>query len=331
MIGSALAGLGVWTLVIGSLAGPAVRSIATIAFAPWCPGIRLGGPRVKEVVHFSLATLGVKLMWILREWSNTLVIGKVTGPVVLGFYSMAEEVALLPGSKISSVVNMVSSPMMAELQANVDAMRAAFYRAVRLTAAIALPTSAGIALVAEEMVAVLLGPKWLPAVPLLRLLCVYAAVRAIDVLLPPVLFARHRERFLVWYCLTLLAVVPFAAVLGGLWNGAAGVIVFSTPVYCAVMAIMAKEALAEMRGSYAVLWFEIWPVLIATLTMAAVVLLVREFPLSGRVGPAWFGLMLLSGIGAIVYGAVLFAVGSPVIGEGAEVASWILRRRRADG
>jgi PST family polysaccharide transporter len=331
MIGSALAGLGVWTLVIGSLTGPAVRSIATIAFAPWCPGIRLGGPRVKEVVRFSLATLGVKLMWILREWSNTLVIGKVTGPVALGFYSMAEELALLPGSKISSVVNMVSSPMMAELQANVDAMRAAFYRAVRLTAAIALPTSAGMALVAEEMVAVLLGPKWLPAVPLLRLLCVYAAVRAIDVLLPPVLFARHREGFLVWYCLALLIVVPFAAVLGGLWSGAAGVIVFSTPVYCAVMAIMAKEALAEMRGSYAELWFEIWPFLFATLTMAAVVLLVREFALLGRAGPAWFGLMLLSGIGAIVYGAVLFAVGSPVIGEGAEVASWILRRRRADG
>ena len=143
MIGCTRGGLGVWTLVIGSLTGPAVRSIFTIAFAPWCPGFRVGGARVKEVIHFSLATLGVKLMWVLREWSNTLVIGKITGSVTLGLFSMAEELALLPGSKVSTVVNMLSSPIMAELQTNVDAMRAVFYRAARLTAAIALPTSTG--------------------------------------------------------------------------------------------------------------------------------------------------------------------------------------------
>jgi PST family polysaccharide transporter len=64
-LGCALAGLGVWTLVIGSLVNPAVRSIATFAFAPWYPGLRIGGARLKEVVHFSLATLGVKMMWAL--------------------------------------------------------------------------------------------------------------------------------------------------------------------------------------------------------------------------------------------------------------------------
>jgi O-antigen/teichoic acid export membrane protein len=331
MLGCAVSGLGVWTLVVGSLVGPAVRSIATIAFAPWCPRLRIGGARVNEVVRFSLATVAVKIMWVLREWSNTLVIGKMTGPVTLGLYSMAEELAFLPGSKISTVVNMLGSPMMAELQTNVEAMRAAFYRTVRLTAAITLPTSAGMALVADEMVAALLGPKWLPAVPLLRLLCLYAAVRAIDVLLPPVLFARHRQKFLFWYCLALLAVIPAAAVLGGLWGGAPGVIVFSTPVYCAVMAFMAKETLAEMKGSFYELWSEIWPILAATAAMAVVVLLLREFALAGRPEPGWVGLILLSISGAVTYGAALFAIGSPVIGEGAEVAGWILRGRSADG
>jgi len=116
----------------------------------------------------------------------------------VGLYSMAEEIALLPGTKITTVVNMLCSPMMAELQTNIESMRAAFYRAVRMTAVIVVPASAGMALVADEMVAVLLGPQWLPAVPVLRLLCLYAGVRAIDVLLPPVLFARRRERFLFW-------------------------------------------------------------------------------------------------------------------------------------
>ncbi len=330
MLGCAFLGLGVWTLVVGSLLAPAARSVATFAFAPWWPGLRIGGERVKEMLRFSLATLGVKIMWALREDSDALVIGKITGQLTLGFYSMAKELALLPGTKISTVVNMLSSPMMAELQTDIDAMRTNFYRAARLTAAIAVPTSAGIALVANEAVAVLLGPKWLPAVPLLRLLCVYAAVRAVDVLLPPVLFARHREGFLFWYCLALLIVTPTAAVIGALWDGALGAVVFLTPAYCVVMAIMAKEALAEIKGSFSQLWSEIWPILAATAAMAAVVLLLREFAFVGRTQTPLIGLLLLSASGATAYLAALLAMGSPVIGEGAEVAGWILRRRSAD-
>ena len=331
-LGCALAGFGVWTLVVGSLVNPAVRSIATFAFAPWWPGLRIGGARVKDVVHFSLATLGVKMMWALREWGNTLVIGKVTGQVdIVGLYSMAEEIALLPASKITTVVNMLSSPVMAELQADIDAMRIAFYRAVRLTAALVLPASAGMALVAEEMVAVLLGPKWLPAVPILRLLCVYAGVRGIDIVLPPVLFARRREKFLFWYCLALLILAPAAGVIGALWNGAQGTVMLATPVYCAVMAIMAREALAEMKANFSELWSALWPIMAATALMALTVLLLREFALAGRSDPPLLRLLFLSAGGAIAYGAALFAIGSPVIGEGAEVLGWILRRRHAEG
>jgi len=334
MLVCAFKGLGIWTLVVGGLLAPAAQSAATIFFAPWCPGIRVGGVRVKEVVQFSLAAVGVRLLWVLRESSNTLVIGKVAGSGTLGLYSMASDLALLPGSKISAVVNMLSSPMMAALQTDIDAMRAAFYRAVRLTAAIAVPTSAGMALVANEGVAVLLGPNWSPLVPLLQLLCIYAAVRAVDVLLPPVLFARRRQNFLFWYCLVLLIVVPAAAVLGGWWDEAdraAGVIIFSTPVYCAVMAIMAKEALTEIKGSFYQLWREIWPILTATAAMAAAVMLMRAFSIPAQTEAPLVGLIVLSASGAATYFIVLWAIGSPVIGEGIEVIGWILRRRSGDG
>jgi O-antigen/teichoic acid export membrane protein len=331
MVACALAGLGVWTLVLGALLAQTVCSAATFALAPWRPGFRLGGKRAREMLHFSFATLGARVLWVLREKADQLIVAKLAGQVVLGFYAIAKDLACLPGNKISTVVNSLASPIMAELQTDVDKMRVAFYRGVRLTAAITLPTSAGMALVANEMVALLLGPKWLPSAPLLRLLCLYAAVRAIDVFLPPVLFARRRERFLFWYFFAQLVVVPAAAVLGALWNGAQGLIVFSTPVYCVVMVIMAKEALAEMGTSVSELWAEIWPILGATGVMTAVVVLVRELALAGRPTPAWVGLVLLSISGAVAYSFVLYAIDRSVIGEGAEVARWILRRGSAGG
>jgi len=330
MLCCALAGLGVWTLVIGSLVGWVVRGAVIFAFAPWLPGLRIGGERAKEVIHFSLTTLGITMLWAIREQSDVAVIGKITGQVTVGLYSMAKDLAMLPTAKISSVVFLLSSPMMAELQTDIAAMRRAFFRAVRLTASIALPASAGMALVADDMVAVLLGPKWLPAVRVLRLLCLYAAVRAVDVLLPPVLFARRRQRFLFWYFLALLLAVPSAAALGARWAGAPGAVMLLTPVYCGLVTIVTKEALAELKGSFSELWFETWPILAATAAMAAFVLLLREITFAGRTEPPLIELILLSVTGAVTYLGALFALGRTVIGEGVEVVSWILRRHHFD-
>jgi O-antigen/teichoic acid export membrane protein len=330
MLGCAISGLGVWTLVVGSLASLVIKDLVTFAFAPWFPGLRIGGERAKEMLHFALTTLGIATMWGLREQADVLVIGKITGQVSVGLYSMAKDLAMLPTSKISSAVNMLSSPMMAELQTNIEAMRGAFYRAARLTSAIALPTSAGLALVADDVVAVLLGPKWLPVVALLRLLCVYSTVRAVEVLLPPVLFARRRQRFLFWWYLALLVVVPAVTALGAEWDGAAGAVGFFTPVYCGLMAILSKEALAELKGSFLELWSKTWPILAATATMAVLILLLREFALAAVPEPPLVELILLSVSGAATYAAVLFIVGRSVIGEGTEVVGWILRRQAAD-
>ena len=170
----------------------------------------------------------------------------------------------------------------------------------------------------------------MPAVPILRLLCFYAGVRGIDVLLPPVLFARRRERFLFWYCLALLILAPTAGVIGALWNGAQGTVMLATPVYCSVMTVMAREALAEMRSELSELWSSLWPIMAATALMAVMVLLLREFALAQRSDPPLVRLLFLSASGAIVYGAALFAIGGPVITEGTEVLGWILRRRNAD-
>ena len=89
-----------WTLVIGYLVSPAVRSAATFALAPWFPGFRIGGERVREVVRFSLATLGIRFMWLLRETANSLVLGKVTGQVaIVGLYTMADEWPICRGRR----------------------------------------------------------------------------------------------------------------------------------------------------------------------------------------------------------------------------------------
>lgn len=247
---------------------------------------------------------------------------------MVGLYSMANDLAHLPTSKISSVMNMLSTPVLAELQSDVDAMRLAFYRALRLTSAVVLPTCAGIALVADEMVAVLLGPKWSAAVPLVRLLSIYTALRAIDVLLPPVLFARRRERFLLWYCLALLVTVPGAAILGALWNGAVGMVAFYGPCYFVIMSFMARRALAELSGTISELFSQIWPILIAVAAMVPTIAIMREFGPLRQNTSEFVQLILLTATGGVAYVVALFAIGRPILKEAAEVVGWIICRQR---
>jgi hypothetical protein len=124
--------------------------------------------------------------------------------------------------------------------------------------------------------------------------------------------------------------MPGAAVLGAVWNGAAGMILFYTPAYCAVMIFMAREALAELKGKFSELWSQTWAIVAATAAMTVVVLILGELAARMQVDSPLARLALLSFAGAVTYGATLFAIGSRVISEGAVVLGWILRPRRAE-
>ena len=103
-----------------------------------------------------------------------------------------------------------------------------------------------------------------------------------------------------------------------------------TPVYCGVIAITAGKALTELEGSFSELWFETWPIVVATAAMTAVVFLFKEFALAGRPETQIVDLVVLSLSGAVTYGVVLFSLGGPVIREGADVVGWIIRGHSAD-
>jgi hypothetical protein len=94
-----------------------------------------------------------------------------------------------------------------------------------------------------------------------------------------------------------------------------------TPVYCGLITIVTKEALAELKGRFSELWFETWPILAATAAMAALVLLLREITFAGQTESPLIELILLSVTGAMTYLSALFGLGRTVIGEGVEVVS----------
>ncbi len=325
-VGLAWAGAGVWALVAGALSLPLVQTVVTFCFAHWRPGLQVTGPRIREILRYSVATLGARVSWAVFQQTDALVLGKVAGEAVLGLYSMAMRLATLPVSKVSVVANQLAMPIMAELQADRDAMRASFLRGLRLVACLTVPLCVGAALVAGDLIPVVLTEKWLPAVPVLQVLCIYALIRSVDALFPPVLFARYRVTYLFWWTVALLLVMPVGFWAGAAWSGALGAALAWVVVYPLAMVPMARQALRELELGWKGMWEQVRAVVDAALLMTVAVVVVY-WTIPGTDSPTRLVRLFVASVaGALVYGFGIFRRGGLVFREMEEVMGWIFRR-----
>jgi lipopolysaccharide exporter len=97
----------------------------------------------------------------------------------LGIYSMAYNISTLPISEVTDVVGKVVFPVYAKIGGDIQRLKSAF---IKSSLAISLSTIAiggVIFLFPNQIISVVLGDKWLSAVPILKVLAVYGVLRAI--------------------------------------------------------------------------------------------------------------------------------------------------------
>lgn len=161
-LGLAVAGAGVWSLVIGGLAGSGMRTGLLVGDTFIRPTFRLGGVRRHAVFGGSIAIS--RLAWQLVNRADVLIAGRYLAPELVGLYSVSLHLATLPMQKIMSIVNQVSLPTIARLQGDPTRLRERLLFALRLLNFVILPLTWGVSAVAPEFIALVLGPKWTAAV-----------------------------------------------------------------------------------------------------------------------------------------------------------------------
>ncbi|MEO1574516.1 MAG: oligosaccharide flippase family protein, partial [Pseudomonadota bacterium] len=156
---------------------------------------KLSGLGLSYLMHpyrpsFSLASLG-KLFsfsrWIFlnnmgivsRMRGPDFIIGKVAGTAGLGIYSVAYEISNLATTELIAPINRALLPGFAKIAADAPRARAAFIKASSVMALFSLPIAVGIAATAPLIGPVVLGEKFLAAVPLIEMLAVAGVVTAI--------------------------------------------------------------------------------------------------------------------------------------------------------
>lgn len=216
-LGLILAGWGVIAIAIGRVVAQSLVLVLQYRAAGVRPRFALDRVMVGPVVRFGLPVAGTTLLSLLVLNIDNVVVVRVAGPVELGFYVLAFNVASWPMSALGQVVRSVSLPAFARSRDVADDGGAV--RAISLAWGFALPAGACLAVLAAPLVVSVYGDRWQPAVPLLVALGIFGALRVLFDVVAAFLLAHGRSALVLWiqiaWCAALIPTLVLATRAGG--------------------------------------------------------------------------------------------------------------------
>jgi len=155
-----------WALIWGMGAAAVVRVAISYAVAPFRP--RLSIQSWRSLMSFSIwLTLG-KSLQAVNQRSVPLAIGAFLPTAVVGQYHIADRTFRTPSQEAIGSFQSVLFPAFVKLRSNPHRLRSAYLKGQGLLCMIAIPAGLGMAVLAEQIVQVILSAKWLPAVPIMQ-------------------------------------------------------------------------------------------------------------------------------------------------------------------
>ena len=172
---AAYAGLGVWALVIQNILSQVTTTIILWFTIKWRPILKFSFERIKTLFSFGSKLLASSLLYTLYVDFRTLIIGKMYTSSSLGYYNRGQQIPSALVGSLNGSIQAVLFPTMSTLQDDKDGLKRAIRRSVKTSTFLIFPMMFGLAAVSEPVVKILLGTKWLPAVPFLQIFCLYYA------------------------------------------------------------------------------------------------------------------------------------------------------------
>jgi PST family polysaccharide transporter len=284
-----------WSLVGMAMASSIVGAAAVWLAVSWVPGSPRRSSGIRSMLHFGGMATCSNLVVFLAWNSEKILLGRFWGADALGLYGRAFQLVTLPVQQLNTAVTGVAFPALSRIQHDAKRLARSFLRGFSLLISATIPITVSCALFAEEIVRVVLGAKWMEAVPIFRLLSPVAVVFAVANPFAWLLMSTGR----VGRSLSLSAATTPLVILGivlGLSHGPKGVALG----YSLAMTLLVIPIAAWSKHGTGITWADLWeatkPPFLSGLLAAAAGLLVKLM-LGGRLPPM---LYLMLGLGLVL-------------------------------
>lgn len=301
-LASALQGLGVWSLVAGHLAVAVVRTVGLNLASPFLRLPLFGWEGTGALIRFGgHATLGKVLSFAYNQ-ADTFIGGKLLGKELLGIYSVAREIASLPNAKLAGMINTISFSAFARIQDEPQRFASTLERVAKVLFMVVLPIGWGMSAVAEELVPVLLGEKWLAAIVPFKILALVMPLRLLATFINSANFGQGRADIVTW-CVLAPAVIMIPGYLVGVHWGVAGLACAWAIGFSVSFLVILRIALPPAGVRVVSFLRGLAPILLCGVTMYALVSALRVV-LPPYLHPGTALAVLVAG-GALVFGLLV--------------------------
>ena len=166
-LGMAFGGLGVWSLAGQQISRQLVNTVCLWILNRWTPS---------ELFGFGWKLLVSGLIDTVWKEIYQLVIGKFYSTSTLGQYTRGKQFSDIFSSNMTSIVQRVSYPVLSSIQDERERMREGYRKIIRTTMLASFVLLFGLSAVAESLLTVLIGPRWLEAAHYLQIICFAASL-----------------------------------------------------------------------------------------------------------------------------------------------------------
>lgn len=210
----AFAGYGVWSLVFGYIVKYTVLCIMVFWYSQWVPKFTFHFDRLKELLRFSLPLTGAKLLKLISLRLDTVIIGRVFNITSLGYYNVAMDLSKIPQNKIMTIINQVAYPVFSRQNDNLPELRHYFLRLNFLLVLFLLPIYTGGMLLAEDLINILLSPKWSLIKLPFQTFCLLGILQCLNQYFFMILNARGKSSLNLKYNSIAVVVLPIGFLIG---------------------------------------------------------------------------------------------------------------------
>lgn len=134
----------------------------------------------KELFGYGKYVFGTGLMVLSIDNLNYVVLGKILGTTILGYYFLAYSWAIFSANQVTAIVDKVLFPTYSTIKSDISRVGNAYLKALKFSSMITIPMNFGLFALAPEFINIVLGEKWAPSILPLQILCILGLLQSLN-------------------------------------------------------------------------------------------------------------------------------------------------------
>lgn len=274
---------GAYSLVYATLVNVIISNVILLII-----GIKTHKPKMvyqhKEIagfLTFGLYQMGQNFLGFFNNQLDIILVGKILGTEILGIYSLIKQLVMRPNQVINPIITNVAFPTMAKIQNDSSKLKSVYLKIINYLSSLNFPIYISMAVLANSLVPLLLGEKWLNSITVFQILSIYVLIRSIASPSGILLLAKGRADIGFMWGVAGVIFNPISIYIGSFW-GILGIsyalliyqIVFLLPNWYFIVHRMCNASFLEYFFSIII------PLIVTLLTVAVTSILIFGFDIN---------------------------------------------------